>query len=234
MRLAYLVPAIAMFTATPSLAEVVYSQAGTQACNPSCWTSNLATAGGFRAFDNFTLSSAANITSVTWQGIYIPNPATGGPPSPNTINWDIGFYSDSGNFPGTALYSANNVPAANVTATQIGTGTFGAASVNLYSFSYTLPSVFAAAAGTQYWFSPVAHSATFNPFFSWSPATNAVDGRTAQIDSGNNTFIRPNDRAFSLTASVPEPSSWALLILGFGLVGANVRRIRRQNAVRFA
>jgi hypothetical protein len=40
-------------------------------------------------------------------------------------------------------------------------------------------------------------------------------------------------RQFTLrftTAAVPEPSSWAMLIAGFGIVGATMRR-RRQSAV---
>ncbi len=36
-----------------------------------------------------------------------------------------------------------------------------------------------------------------------------------------------------LTAAVPEPSTWALMILGFGAVGAAMRR-RQKVAVRFA
>lgn len=34
------------------------------------------------------------------------------------------------------------------------------------------------------------------------------------------------DRQFALTAAVPEPASWALMIGGFGLVGATLRRRR--------
>ena len=30
------------------------------------------------------------------------------------------------------------------------------------------------------------------------------------------------------TAPVPEPSAWALMIAGFGLTGAMLRRVRRQ------
>lgn len=34
--------------------------------------------------------------------------------------------------------------------------------------------------------------------------------------------------AFSLTRSVPEPASWALMIAGFGMVGAAQRRVARR------
>ncbi|MBW6525834.1 PEPxxWA-CTERM sorting domain-containing protein [Sphingomonas sp. RHCKR7] len=38
------------------------------------------------------------------------------------------------------------------------------------------------------------------------------------------------DQRFGLTSAVPEPSVWAMLILGFGLVGAALRRGRPRRA----
>ena len=40
------------------------------------------------------------------------------------------------------------------------------------------------------------------------------------------------DRQFALTAAVPEPASWALMIGGFGLVGASLRRRRIAMTMR--
>ena len=37
-----------------------------------------------------------------------------------------------------------------------------------------------------------------------------------------------------ITSSVPEPASWALMILGFGLVGGTMRRRKTDTALRFA
>ncbi|SNS10587.1 PEP-CTERM protein-sorting domain-containing protein [Sphingomonas laterariae] len=39
------------------------------------------------------------------------------------------------------------------------------------------------------------------------------------------------DRQFALTASVPEPASWAMMIAGFGLVGGALRRRERAFAI---
>ena len=49
------------------------------------------------------------------------------------------------------------------------------------------------------------------------------------------TAINPqnNQRQVFLAAVVPEPSAWALLILGFGLVGGAMRQ-RRKTAIAFA
>jgi hypothetical protein len=37
---------------------------------------------------------------------------------------------------------------------------------------------------------------------------------------------------FGLTASVPEPATWAMMIVGFGMVGGALRR-RQARRVRF-
>lgn len=37
------------------------------------------------------------------------------------------------------------------------------------------------------------------------------------------------DRQFNLTGAVPEPATWALMIIGFGLIAASVRRTRRPS-----
>jgi hypothetical protein len=57
---------------------------------------------------------------------------------------------------------------------------------------------------------------------SGSPAFNLADGFTANAGDWivDNRFIDP------LAASVPEPAVWALMITGFGLAGAMLRRRR--------
>jgi len=46
-------------------------------------------------------------------------------------------------------------------------------------------------------------------------------------------LYRDIDAQFGLTAGVPEPATWAMLILGFGAVGANLRYRRRSVRVAF-
>lgn len=47
------------------------------------------------------------------------------------------------------------------------------------------------------------------------------------------TFIHADFIAASITAAIPEPSTWTMLILGFGVAGGAMRRKNRQQA-RFA
>lgn len=50
-------------------------------------------------------------------------------------------------------------------------------------------------------------------------------------DCGGYTYHQFNDTVFTLgVKSVPEPASWAMLIAGFGLVGAAARRQRAQGS----
>ena len=71
----------------------------------------------------------------------------------------------------------------------------------------------------------------------WSPTTN----RRVYLDAGPGNIItavrfRTTDIAFEFggiaaSASIPEPATWAMLIVGFGLVGASAR-CRRGEAKR--
>lgn len=69
----------------------------------------------------------------------------------------------------------------------------------------------------------------------------------SSYDYGNNTYdesiygtIDSDNMTFKVTTldapigAVPEPSTWALMLLGFGLVGGAMRRQRRRIALRFA
>jgi Domain of unknown function (DUF4394)/PEP-CTERM motif len=53
--------------------------------------------------------------------------------------------------------------------------------------------------------------------------------RSVDLATGISTRIGNTDRALvGLTASIPEPSTWAMMIIGFGAVGAAARSSRRQ------
>jgi hypothetical protein len=59
--------------------------------------------------------------------------------------------------------------------------------------------------------------------------TNLPDG---QQMLGDNFTVNAN--VFSASAAVPEPATWAIMILGFGLAGAAVRRRRTAGLAQAA
>jgi hypothetical protein len=229
-----LITAAVMFT-TPALAGTLYSQPsdGT-ACDTSCWTSTDGAGGpitgGYQTFDDFSLSSNATVTQVTWYGFYInsdggPNPAT-----PTTTSWQIGFYANSGTLPGGQLYSTS-IAAGSVTATFLGDVSALGDTVPFYEFTATLPTPFSASAATTYWFSPLSEQPTFEPFFSWSPSSGAAQSAQMELPGSvngdaNSLYNVSNERAFILYG-VPEPASWTLMLAGFAALGAGLRARRR-------
>jgi hypothetical protein len=50
-------------------------------------------------------------------------------------------------------------------------------------------------------------------------------------DGGSVVTIVPTvDAAFTLQTNVPEPASWILMLIGFGLAGAGLRRKKSNTA----
>lgn len=87
----------------------------------------------------------------------------------------------------------------------------------------------------------VGNGSTQNSFrFNWIPglfdpnvdSTYSVDLTATDLNFGNSKSLSIN-AVFGAGAAVPEPSVWALLILGFGLVGAAMRR-KTAVSVRYA
>lgn len=84
--------------------------------------------------------------------------------------------------------------------------------------------------------------ANFRPFSFSLPSTAfaaLADGSAALgIIQTNEAFVRlgsPTLRIeYDLAGAVPEPATWGMMIAGFGLMGAAMRRRARVSAVRFA
>jgi hypothetical protein len=160
-------------------------------------------------FDDFTLAADATVSLVGFTGGYF-----GG--SPSTITgFTVTFYGDAAGAPGAALVDF------------FLTGNAGESITDCAGFAcsdYSIGVDFEASGGTRYWLS-IVPDITVPPQWGWGGGTGG-DSASVQDFLGNRLQLDV-DMAFTLrdtAAVVPEPASWALMILGFGLVGAALRR----------
>jgi hypothetical protein len=82
----------------------------------------------------------------------------------------------------------------------------------------------------------ISVSAIATSFYAWKTASLSCCSISRKIDTGEDTLISivPGFGLYgtSLTdAAVPEPMTWALMIAGFGVVGAQLRRREPARAV---
>ncbi len=170
-------------------------------------------------YDNFNLATTSQVTGVTFVGGFFNPPNAG-----NITGFSLKVYADNAGQPGAAVYS---------TSVAGNGGETGCASVAGFPVcSYSIATNFVATAGTSYWLS-VVPDLNFPPQWGWAQGTGG-DGGSYQDFLGGRGKLNA-DLAFSLTgtAGVPEPSAWAMMLAGFGLLGLALRR-REQVSVRFA
>jgi hypothetical protein len=170
-------------------------------------------------YDNFTLGGAATITGVSFKGGYFNPPSSG-----SIARFTIAFYADNAGQPGSALstFFISGDGGEN------GCATAGPS----LACNYSLAVNFGAAAGTQYWMS-IVPDVSFPPQWGWEAGLNG-DGRSFQDFFGSRSELT-SDMAFTLSgnaAVVPEPATWAMMLGGFGMAGAAVRR--RQGKISLA
>jgi hypothetical protein len=164
----------------------------------------------FRIYDSFTLAADATITTVTFA---LDNFYPG-----NSVN--IGFFNLAGALPGTAIADYTFTPAQFVSFDPI--AAFGERDGRLVTVD--IGALMLAAGSYDISF--------FNANGLSIPAYANPGGTLYQ--SGNffqaSQFHPGQSAAFALygtnAAAVPEPASWALMITGFGMAGASLRRRR--------
>lgn len=204
-----LAAAVVLAIGSPAAASVVFSN-GT----PNGQGGQIVT--GEVNADDFTLTNAILITGA---GIYVGKRQVGDSPASDPFVYYI--WADASGAPGALLTFGSVVPAS-VTDTGISWSAVTPRDAFLITFNLTSP--FAAAAGTTYW-------------FGISDPTTGSDGIWALSNSQGNSQFSPNgadfwqasqgETAFYLeggSAGVPEPSSWAMMLLGFGAIGIGLRR----------
>ena len=140
------------------------------------------------------------------------------------LNWWI--FGDAGG-PASILASGSATPVAT------DSGTPWCCGGNAYLVEFSLNN-FHAAAGTTYWLGIHAQDNgnwnRSNIYWVTTAGNNTSTGHESMNGTFDNWYNNSNEHAFYLTSAVPEPATWAMLIAGFGLVGATLRRRRLATA----
>jgi hypothetical protein len=176
-------------------ADVLYDNAG-----PSTHIVDGLNVSGFEMSNSFVLAADSLLTGINFDAHnFVGEVAT-------SLNWAI--LDDSPQFAGATLFSGSGT----LSNVFIGASAVTAA-WDLNAYSFALPSL-ALNAGT-YWFKlgvtdavPTYWDQSGGPSLGYHSAAGAQASNTFQVIG---------------TAAVPEPASWALLILGFGAMGLALR-----------
>jgi hypothetical protein len=176
--------------------------------------------------NNYTPSNASVLTTDDGDQIALRFHKTfeTAPASANGV-YSFALGTDPLSFDWSFTNNSGSLNVSTITLTNVGTG---------QTFSYN------PFAGSNY----VSGNTTQNSFrFNWIPGLfdPSVDATyNVSFDNSNPSARGEGPRFLSIdavfgagAAAVPEPSTWALLILGFGLTGTALRR-RRTVAVRYA
>ncbi len=142
--------------------------------------------------------------------------------------WDGGFqysiYDNIDGAPGTAIDGGP------VSVTPVDTGVAGADHRNIFLYQFDFLTPFQALGGHTYFLAIHARSDFGDNngiFWTFTEPNGSLPSQFQGNGTGPFSAINGFDNAFFLTsASVPEPATWGLMLAGFGLTGAALRRRR--------
>jgi hypothetical protein len=167
----------------------------------------VATGGALPAqvFDDFTLTSAGTVVTVTWQGQYDTCLSGGVQPVPAAVAtaFVVNIFANNGGAPTGTLLNGATYPVGQTNQTFVGsTTTFqcvgfpGLSTAAIYNYSLKLNTPFAAAANTRYWLGIQAITPDYSIFWSWN--SGAPGNSFSEQVVGAMTNLLATDRAFSL------------------------------------
>ena len=200
-------------------AAVIYSNPWTDLnadCTFSCGSGQLA--------QRFTINNASVVNSASFTEFHDGV----NQPTPTTVNWEFLNADGVGGLPGTVVASGSS----SLTAIHLGSGFFGGGiSRDVYQENFVIAPTVSLASGEYYLALNVPVTDVLLIFGTENGGGASIAG------AGPWQFYTLNEvpRSFAVSvngdevASVPEPSTWALILLGFAGVGFMAYRRSRKN-----
>jgi len=164
----------------------------------------------------FTPTLSGTATTVVFNGAYLDNPAV-----LPTDNFTLSLYTGAGSPTGTPVTSTLS----GLTRTAIGSNGEG----TVYQYSGTLTTPFTLVTSSSYYLGFTNNDSPTESFVLEETASAGSATTEYGKAGGNFTNYSPESLAFELsdTQATPEPSTWALLLGGFGLLAFVRSRTRR-------
>lgn len=133
---------------------------------------------------------------------------------------------------GSGVFTTQGDASSGLTLIESLTGTFGGASMTLLApGSYPLPLSTAndnlfTTAFPYFTFNGMSFSASGTNYNIWNN-----NGALSACSTGRSCFQSASFTASEVTAAVPEPGTWAMMLLGFGFVGGAMRSAKRRQKI---
>lgn len=194
-------------------------------------------------YDDFVLEADTLVTGVEWWGTAMNYPGWLGPPLPNPMPVAIEIYESAFVASGGNTYPYPNLNAGPIFAvegradwTQVGLSSLGDP---IQRFTYTFAEPMRLEGERILWLTVYGTSPNIANAVMWRQSgpgshwTETIATRSVQPGSRLKLYVarQHTNVAFTLfgtPAAVPESATWALMITGFGLAGAALRRRQRE------
>lgn len=173
--------------------------------------------------DDFLIAQSSTVRGGSF---YYTVPGDFMPPTPVSYFIYSSIYKNEYQQPGVLLSSGT------LTITEITPVSYsGLPYATRYLANFTLETPFAAKGGDLYWFALTSKAPEQILWTTSNFRTPTATWNHHNSDAPGQWWRSDYERAFTLTGSVPEPATWAMMIVGFGAVGSAVRGRRRQMAI---
>jgi hypothetical protein len=173
-----------------------------------------------QVYDDFMLSSASSISTITWWGFYYDTTYTGDP------TFSVTFYSDAGGLPGDPIVTSTIGSLITLPAYEVVNRQGESLYVNVYSIGLETSEF---DADTRYWLS--VYNTDETSLWGWQKSSIYDENFSGDFGAFQTEMGLISNVAFQLTGTSEVPLPPAVWLLGSGLIVMGVvgrRRVRTR------